>query len=175
MSKKKTKKEFIIDSIKIHELLYDYSKSNYKTYSNQIIIICPVHGEFNQIARDHLSGYGCYECGLNKCGYLSLEYIQQNKKIANIPTILYLAKVYSETEFFYKVGITTHSFNHRFKSHPVYEFEPVKELKTNLLDAYEKEQKFKKDYFKFKYIPKYYFEGITECFKKELYAEIFPN
>mgnify|MGYP003304460647 CR=1 FL=1 len=29
----------------------------------KVCIICPIHGEFWQTPNDHLSGYGCPECG----------------------------------------------------------------------------------------------------------------
>ena len=170
-----TQTEFETKAKKVHNNTYNYSKSKYETYSKKIIIICPIHGEFKQISRDHLSGYGCYECGLNKCGFLSLEYIKNNIDLANTETILYLTKIFSKTELFYKIGITTHTFKRRFKSHPIYTFESIREVKTNLLDAYKKEQQFKKDFYKYRYKPIYYFEGITECFKEEIYKKLFPS
>lgn len=40
----------------IHNFKYDYSKTNYTTTKNKIIIICPLHGEFEQRPTTHLSG-----------------------------------------------------------------------------------------------------------------------
>src|SRR5690606_6462876 len=56
--------EFIERSILIHGNKYDYSKSEYKGYHNEVKITCPVHGDFNQKSSYHLSGNGCYECGI---------------------------------------------------------------------------------------------------------------
>lgn len=46
-----------------HNFKYDYSKSVYKSYKDDVIIICPVHGEFIQNARTHMRGNGCMKCG----------------------------------------------------------------------------------------------------------------
>lgn len=43
-------------------LFYDYSKVEYTGTDNKIIIICPIHGEFTQLPRDHRKGHGCRHC-----------------------------------------------------------------------------------------------------------------
>ena len=49
-----------------HNNFYDYSLVNYINSKTKIKIICPEHGEFEQIANNHLSGYGCPTCGGTK-------------------------------------------------------------------------------------------------------------
>jgi predicted RNA-binding Zn-ribbon protein involved in translation (DUF1610 family) len=56
---------FIKKAKQIHGKKYDYSLVNYINNRIKIKIICPVHGEFEQIPRDHLSKKGCIKCGLN--------------------------------------------------------------------------------------------------------------
>ena len=46
----------------IHSNKYDYSKANYITGYDKIIIICPKHGEFKQQPSSHLNGCGCSRC-----------------------------------------------------------------------------------------------------------------
>jgi superfamily II DNA or RNA helicase len=41
---------------------YDYSLVKYSGVDNKIKIICPEHGEFEQITYDHLIGKGCNKC-----------------------------------------------------------------------------------------------------------------
>ena len=41
---------------------YDYSKVEYKGSNNKITIICPTHGEFQQVANNHKSGAICPKC-----------------------------------------------------------------------------------------------------------------
>jgi hypothetical protein len=60
---KKTTEEFIMDARKIHNDKFNYSKVNYINSESRVIIICPIHGEFEQKANDHLNG-GCKKCAL---------------------------------------------------------------------------------------------------------------
>lgn len=45
-----------------HGLRYIYDLVVYQGSKSKVTIICPVHGEFQQIAADHLRGYGCNQC-----------------------------------------------------------------------------------------------------------------
>ena len=54
--------KFIIDAKKIHENKYDYSLVDYINNKSKVKIICPTHGEFEQIPEDHSSGHGCRKC-----------------------------------------------------------------------------------------------------------------
>ena len=68
-SKKRfTKDEFIKKCKEIHGDIYDYSKVEYKNINTKVTIICPIHGEFEQIGINHILGQGCPKCvgrGLN--------------------------------------------------------------------------------------------------------------
>jgi len=70
MPKPLTTKIFVERAIQLHKNKYNYSKVQYTKALAKVTIVCPEHGEFEQIAWDHLSGYGC-----NKCvrSYYSLE------------------------------------------------------------------------------------------------------
>lgn len=63
--KKNTTEDFIQKANKIHKGLYDYSKVSYVNSKTKVIIICPIHGKFEQIAASHLSGRGCSKCAKN--------------------------------------------------------------------------------------------------------------
>jgi len=56
--------DFIDRSNIIHNNKYDYSKVNYKYSDENIIIICKIHGEFEQTPNSHLQGCGCNNCGV---------------------------------------------------------------------------------------------------------------
>ena len=58
----KTNKELIEQFRKIHGDKYDYSKVNYQGAKNNIIIICPYHGNFIITPNAHLNGRGCATC-----------------------------------------------------------------------------------------------------------------
>lgn len=57
-----TKEVFISRSTIVHKGRYDYSKVDWKGATKAVCIICPVHGEFQQIARNHMQGNGCQKC-----------------------------------------------------------------------------------------------------------------
>lgn len=61
--RKKTTKDFIEISNKVHNYKYDYSKVEYKNNYTKVCIICPEHGEFWQKPNDHMRGIGCFFCG----------------------------------------------------------------------------------------------------------------
>ena len=46
----------------IHGETYDYSKVEYKTTSEKVLIKCQKHGEFWQVPYVHLRGAGCVKC-----------------------------------------------------------------------------------------------------------------
>lgn len=54
--------EFISKCNEVHGNKYDYSKVDYKNVNTKITIICPKHGEFEQIGMNHILGQGCPKC-----------------------------------------------------------------------------------------------------------------
>lgn len=57
-----TTESFIAEAKEIYGDRYDYSKVEYKNRDHRVTIICPVHGEFQVYAREHLDGKGCPKC-----------------------------------------------------------------------------------------------------------------
>jgi very-short-patch-repair endonuclease len=62
MNKLDTEK-FIRKALAKHLGRYSYDKVDYLDSNTKIVIICQIHGEFNQRPADHLSGIGCRLCG----------------------------------------------------------------------------------------------------------------
>jgi len=60
--KKLTKEEFILKGKKVHNDTYDYSKTIYINCMEKVVIICPVHGEFEQTPLNHIQGNICKKC-----------------------------------------------------------------------------------------------------------------
>ena len=58
-----TTENFIQRASDTHNGKYDYTPTTYTNTYNKVDIICPVHGTFNQVAKDHMAGYGCPMCG----------------------------------------------------------------------------------------------------------------
>ena len=78
--KRLTTEEFIRRSNIAHDNKFDYSKSIYKNTDSKVIIICPIHGEFQQNTKHHMYGVGCSKCsGNNKI--TTKEFIKKAKKV----------------------------------------------------------------------------------------------
>ena len=61
-----TKETFIKKANEVHDGKYDYTKVHYVNSKTKVCIICnkPNHGEFWQVANEHLKGHGCPKCGV---------------------------------------------------------------------------------------------------------------
>ena len=58
----KTNDEIIKEYKKVHGNKYDYSLVDYKKSLSVVKIICPEHGEFSILSKEHLAGNGCAKC-----------------------------------------------------------------------------------------------------------------
>ena len=80
-----SKYDFIEKSKKIHGNKYDYSKVDYINSATKVCIMCPEHGEFLQLANDHVQGSGCTECSRHKRSLSTRSdqhiFIKKSKKI----------------------------------------------------------------------------------------------
>jgi Zn finger protein HypA/HybF involved in hydrogenase expression len=72
-----SKEEFVNKANIIHNNKYDYFLTEYINAKSKVKIICPVHGEFEQKANNHLSGYGCTECQIDNMKKTQEEYIKE--------------------------------------------------------------------------------------------------
>ena len=151
---RKSANEVIIEFIKVHGNRYKYNKMNYVDMHTKVKIICPEHGEFEQIPRAHLTKQGCPSCA--KTGF------DKSK-----PGILYYLKVEIENgKHLYKIGITNRSVNERFRLTDLKKIEIVKveEFKSGK-DAWDKEREILSKYKEYKYIgPDVLDSGNTELF-----------
>ena len=57
-----TTDSFIAEAKEIYGDRYDYSKVVYKNRDHRVVVTCPVHGDFQIYAREHLDGKGCPKC-----------------------------------------------------------------------------------------------------------------
>lgn len=60
---KSSKDEFIEKANTIHNNKYSYEKTVYKNNHENVVITCPLHGDFEQTPHNHLKGKGCPVCG----------------------------------------------------------------------------------------------------------------
>lgn len=64
--KKLTTEDFIKKAKAVHGDEYDYSKTVYVNQKTDVIITCPLHGDFKQRPNNHYMGAGCPVCSGNK-------------------------------------------------------------------------------------------------------------
>jgi very-short-patch-repair endonuclease len=62
LAKRKTTEQFILEANIIHDNKYSYNKTNYIKNQIKVTIICPIHGDFDQIPLSHIKGSGCSLC-----------------------------------------------------------------------------------------------------------------
>lgn len=86
--------EFIEKSTKVNGDKYDYSKVEYLNSTTPVKIICPKHGEFEQLPMVHLRGCGCLKCGIDG-NYLTTDiFIRRSKDVHGDETFGYDNVVY---------------------------------------------------------------------------------
>jgi hypothetical protein len=80
-----TTESFIKKAVEIHGNKYDYSKVNYNSAKEKVIIICKEHGEFLQSPDSHKRNKGCKQCSIinshNKQKSNTKDFIQKAIKI----------------------------------------------------------------------------------------------
>lgn len=58
--------EYVIRANEVHNNTYDYSKTQYLRMASKITITCKRHGDFEQVAQDHINGKQCRYCARNQ-------------------------------------------------------------------------------------------------------------
>lgn len=166
-SRRMTTEEFIEKANNKHNNFYSYEKSKYVNSRTDLIITCPIHGDFKQRAGGHIEGYGCQKCGNLKHGdyrpWFIKTYFDRYPEKKNIPATLYL--LYNKEENFYKIGITTkNDVKERIKYISHYTFEIVDTVSDNMYNIAIAEQKILSSFSKYK--PNKRFGGYSECIKE---------
>ena len=118
-------KSFIEKASQIHNNYYDYSKVNYINSKTKVIIICPIHGEFEQTPENHLRGHGCNKCVLDKISLKNTqnntlsfdEFVERANKI-HINKYTYIKQSYKNTREYIDIICPNHGlFKQRANSH----------------------------------------------------------
>ncbi|MCW1966417.1 hypothetical protein [Polynucleobacter sp.] len=61
-TQRKSIDDFIKESQSYHGDYYDYSKTTLRNIHEQVVITCPIHGDFKQTPAKHQRGQGCKKC-----------------------------------------------------------------------------------------------------------------
>lgn len=161
-AKRKGSVQFIKEASFRHNNKYSYENVKLKNLKEYVIISCPHHGLFTQLASNHLLGAGCVEC--NKRGW-SKSIWSKFCKLNNKKSFLYFVQLYNNYESFYKIGITT-NINSRLNKLG-YKYNVLKLIESPPEYTYDLENKIKRKFKYLKYIPQVKFPGYTECFKSK--------
>ncbi len=119
-----TTEEFIKKAKSIHGDKYDYSKVDYIDRLKPVIIICPLHGSFEQTPNIHLSGCGCPRCKQTKGeamieGFLDKSGIEYVKEYKLPNTSLFCDRKYLLADFFLPKDNTIIEYNGQQHYYPV--------------------------------------------------------
>ena len=69
LNRRLNREDIIARAIEVHGPKYDYSKFEYETIEDYMVIICPEHGDFVQKVNNHVNQEnGCPKCGLIESG-----------------------------------------------------------------------------------------------------------
>ena len=77
-----TQEIFLARAGSIWEGRWDYSKTNYEKSNGRVVITCPEHGDFEQIAASHLrKSVGCARCASSGSKYTTSDFISRSKEV----------------------------------------------------------------------------------------------
>lgn len=171
-------KKFKDKASKRHKGKYLYYEDTVFAAKDRICINCPIHGDFIQIADNHLHGDGCQKCGItllskrmqeNPTGWNYTNWQKAGKRSSNFDSFkIYVIRCWNEDEEFYKIGKTFTTVEKRFKtkSSLPYEYEVDTVIMQNVEEVCKLEWILKNCNKENEYIPKIKFSGMYECFKE---------
>jgi len=149
---------------------FSFNSAIYKSATEDVVITCKVHGDFEQTPNRFLNGQICTKCSYKES---TANFHTLKKKRNNC--ILYVIECYNDEERFIKIGVTTRNITARFKDNydMPYKYTVLREFRyanINAPDAIETHLlKFTRGA---SYIPKIKFSGQTEarnmCIKSTL-------
>lgn len=163
---KLTKKGFIAAATSAHNGFYDYKEiTNFKNTRAKVTIFCPVHGDFIQIADQHLRGRGCPCCAKELAhGFSRTSYIEMCKRSNDGNSSLYIIECEGNDEAFFKVGITSTSLKRRFNSVIPYKYKEICLVEGEAGFIWDLEVQIHRLVRKHAYQPLLSFGGESECF-----------
>lgn len=165
----KTYSDFLKQAIDRHGSRYKYNDIDYKNVHSKVNICCEHHGWFKQTGTSHLGGSGCPACAKHLSGYNRSRFSKlcdkNNKGIGS----LYLIKCFSESEEFYKIGITSQSLSKRYRSYKSmpYQYEVLHQIIGDAAYIYDLETQIHRLLKSYHYEPLKPFKGsVYECSSK---------
>ena len=145
----------------------DYSKVVYIDNSHKVILKCKLHDyNYTQIPSKHMGGVqGCAHCMTQTVMYTKENIEAHRDFIEKIEGVLYILKLESLGETFYKVGVVSKD-RFKYRMNQLSQKHSVTILYTessDMVSIFNLEQKLLEEFKNFKYQPKEKFIGYTEC------------
>lgn len=157
-SKRKSQEEVVKNFRKVHGMRYIYDFVKYEKSCKDVLIICREHGVFKQTPNTHLNGSGCPVCASGGA-FIPTIYGRRHKK-----AFLYVLKITSANETFYKIGITSKTVMKRHSGLcDKYKYSIIRNYPMTGYGARLAEIEILKNHKDYKYIPIIHFTGYTEC------------
>jgi len=176
------KNEWMKQVLKTHGNKYDYSKVVYTKQRGSVTIGCPSHGWFEQVASTHITA-GCRQCADEDLkGLYSEKYFHDNPEEKDKAGKLYYIHFESDSDSFYKVGITQTTIAVRFAMVPKEKvvIEILGLCSVSIYEAWLAEERIQKSHgSKYRHVPN--IEGFsnremrigpTECFSQPLNGDL---
>jgi len=163
---------FIDKANQVHNYKFDYSQTEYIKKGIKIKIICPIHGMFEQIPNNHLRGSGCKKCSCSEHigGWTSTNWINAANESKYFDSFkLYVIECWNDTERFIKIGRTFTTVEKRFHSKYdlPYNYKILKVIENpDYTYIFNLENRLKRKFNLYKYLPKLPFGGQYECYSK---------
>lgn len=165
-------KEFINRAMERHGDTYDYSKTEYKSAKEKVMITCRVHGDFQIVANYHSGdNCGCQLCGIESGGYSRTDYLRACPN----GSYVYVMYLHNKTEGFTKVGISKEPIRRAsgIQSESKYKATLIHtEFYEDAGVAWDVEKLLHKDFKEYSYTPTNKFGGSTECFDISIQDEV---
>ncbi len=160
-----THETFLNKATKVHNKKYSYP-ALYEHSNKLLTIVCPIHGEFQQLPYLHLLGNGFKKCAdANRTGGYTQEWFNFNPTRNTLPGIIYVLESDKENGF-YKLGITS-NLKERLSHYPKQlNCKVLWSANTLLYIAFLSEQEVLEKYTIYQFWPNSEFIGHTECFQK---------
>lgn len=182
-----TTEGFIEKSNKKHNNFYNYSLVKYVGQSSSVKIICPIHGEFIQVPKDHMRGGGCRKCANQKISKSRrsnptgweysrwIKFAQISKWFDSYK--FYIIECWDKDENFIKIGRTYRKVSRRFRTLNMlpYNYKTLYEIIDSGIKICKIEEELKRVVSKYKYVPIKSFNGMHECYSKDCLDKLISS
>jgi hypothetical protein len=161
--KNRDKAKAFIERCRAVHPTYDFSKTVYVASKENVLVTCPIHGDFSARASGLLRGHACTNCAHadNGAGWSKSRWASKQRGRS---AILYVLELTKDDELFYKVGIT-YDLKTRYSASKIpYAIKEILSYKSDSPnEIWDLEKHIHRTLKPIKYHPKTRFRGRAEC------------